>query len=148
MAVERIEIDGVTMPLDGFCDVVNLWVLWQGPDTRGKDRPIPKGTTRPYPRRATDSKRTLECFVYGTKDETGAPHADVRAGLEHNWWYLRENAFDPTNIGDGTRTLTLHLPSGATKSGLVHVEASEPVGAGPAALAVTVDLTILGGALT
>lgn len=145
---EQIDLDGVTLPLDGFCDITNLWVLWQGPDVRGSDRPIPKGTTRPYLRRPTDSKRTLECFIYGEKDETGAPHADARAGLEHNWYFLRANAFDPTNVGDGTRTLTLYLPSGATKSGLVHVESSEPVGAGPNAIAATVDVTILGGVLT
>jgi hypothetical protein len=144
---EYVEIGGIPLATPAW-EVTNLFVLWEGPDTRGADRIVPGvDGVKPYRRRATVSKRTLEMVIYGTHDEDGGAYSDVRAGLAANVEYLRANVFDPTDVGDGTRTAVLHLPSGATKSGLVHVEAALFASAGPTSLRAAVDLTLVTGSL-
>lgn len=148
--MEGFDIDGVFVPTDGFADCSNLWVLWQGPKRRGKNRIIPKKPgEKSKPRRATGTLRSLELVFYGENDATGAPLGlTVREGLEANLDFFRLNVADPTNLGDGTRTLTLYLPSGATKSGPITVEDFDFAGLGPTSVRATLDLTIPEGALS
>lgn len=146
---EKLTIDGVDFPIEWAWDVLNLWVLWRGPATRGNDRRLPGVPgVKPYRRRATVSKRTLELVVFGFRDPTGAPYADVREGLEANLDFLRANVTDPTNIGDGTRTAVLELPSGATRTGPIHIEDFDVAGLGPTSVKATMDISLPEGALT
>jgi hypothetical protein len=149
---KQLTIDGVILPGEGdngFCLVKNLWVLMQGPDVRGADRLIPGAAgVRPYPRRATVTKRVLELSVWGDADHDGAPHEDgPEMGLEANLAFLRLNVADPTNVGDGTRTATLLLPSGDERSGPVHIEGFEFAIDGDYARAA-LTLSIPGGVLS
>lgn len=144
---EYLEIDGVPLPSDAW-DVLSLLPLWHGPQVRGSDRLIPGAAgVKAYRRRATVTVRTLELVIYGHVDEDGNPNVDVRAGLEANVAYLRANVADPTNVGDGTRTAVLHLPSGATRTADVHVVGFDLGEFGPTSVRATLDLSIPSGAL-
>lgn len=145
---EYLEIDGV--PLATFAwKVVDLSPLWEGPDVRGGDRLIPGAAgVRAYPRRATVSQRSLPMLVFGAVDQDGAPYPDPREGLETNFEYLRTNVADPTNLGAGTRVAVLHLPSGATRTADVHVEALRPGPLGPSSMRAVLTLSIPGGVLS
>lgn len=148
---EGFTVNGVTFPTDGFCDVLNLYVLWSGPKTKGSNRDVPHvaGST-PYLRRVAEKTVQVELVVHGFNDHTGAPNADPRVGLETNVAYIRANVTDPTGTGAGTRTLTLTLPSGATKSAAVQFEDFELTGGdyGPYSSGAVVDITIPAGELT
>lgn len=147
-AAEYLEIDGVPLFTYGW-ETVDLSELWAGGDVRGTDRLIPGAAgVRPYPRRTTVSIRSVPMVVYGHTDADGVPYADVRAGLEANLDFLRANVTDPTNVGDGTRTATLHLPSGATRTGDVHVVGFSLSPVGPAAVRAVLSLSIPGGVLS
>lgn len=146
---EKVAIDGIELPRDGYVDVLNLFVLWQGPDVKGRDRPLPLADgSLPFRRRAAASVRTLQLVVYGFKSYAGVAHANVREGIETNIDHLRSNVADIVETGDGTRTVVLTLPSGATKTGAAHVG---PLvigeGVGPAGVRATLDVSIPGGAL-
>lgn len=108
--------------------VNNIDVMWNTADVRGSDRIIPGAAgTRPYQRRFTVTKRSLEMVVFGAQDRTGATNADPRLGLWNNVKALRSLAA-PTGSGDGTLAATLYLPTGASPStltGYVHIEGFE-----------------------
>lgn len=145
---EYLEIDGVPLHTHAW-RIVDLAPLQQGAARRGADRKVPGAPgVRAYPRRANVTVHALEMFVFGHLDEDGAPHADPREGLEENVAYLRANVTDPTNVGDGTRTAVLHLPSGATRQAPVHVEGFELAALGPVAFAAVLTLSIPEGALS
>lgn len=117
-----VDIDGVPLATPAW-EVLDLAPLLAGPDQRGSDVLIPGAAgVLPQPRRATVSKRSLPMVVYGDYDQDGAAVADGAAGLIANLDHLRANVTDPTGVGDGTRTLTLHLTGGATRTCPVHVE--------------------------
>ena len=145
---EYLEIDGVPLATPAW-EIVDLSPLWQPADVRGSDRLIPGAAgVKPYRRRRTVSKRSLPMIVYGFEDLDGVAYADVREGLETNLDYLRANVVDPTNVGDGTRTAVLHLPSGSTRTGSVHVEGFELGTAGPTSIRAVLTLSIPEGVLT
>lgn len=145
---EYLTIDGVPIPCPAW-EAKSLLPLWQGPDVRGSDRRIPGAAgVKPYRRRADVSTRTLELVIYGFEDPDGNPNADVREGLEANVFYFRSTIADPTGAGDGTRTAVLHLPSGATKTGPVHVVSFDLGELGPTSVRATLDLSLPEGALS
>lgn len=145
--LEYVDIDGVPLATAAW-STENLFILWQGPDTRGQDVIIPGAAgTRSKPRRAAVSPRTLFLNIYGDHDCAGTPQADGRIGLQKNLDFLRRLVTDPTGTGDGTRTATLHRPDGTTVSGPVHVEDFQYDGNGPGAVRATLDLTLPLGAL-
>lgn len=146
---EYLDIDGVALAIDGAWEWLDLSPLWEGADKRGSDRLVPGATgVVPYPRRATVSRRAINGYIYGFKDYNGVAFSDVRVGLEANIAFLQENIEEPPNpLGDGTRLATLHLPSGATKTGDVHVEKLRIAAFGPAAAKAVLELSIPSGAL-
>jgi hypothetical protein len=145
---EYCEIDGVPLNTPAWTHT-NLFELWSGPTTRGTDRIIPGAAgALPYRRRATVRTVTLELVVYGDLAWDGTTYADARTGLFTNVGHLRTNVTDPTGIGDGTRTMILHLPDGSTRSGDIHVEGfALGGGLGPFHTLATIDISILAGAL-
>lgn len=144
---EWVTYDGVPSDTPAW-RTLNLWELWQGPDTRGEDRLIP-GTAgvRAYRRRATVTFVDVEMEFFGNLDWDGAEYTDARVGLETNLLHWRTNVTDPTVAAPGTRTAVLHLPSGATKTGAVTVESFKVQGDGPAAANAVMRLSIKAGAL-
>lgn len=145
---EQVAIDGIVLPRAGYGWIENINELWRGPDVRGANDIVP-GTagTNPNPRRATESRRQLYVILVGDQTYAGSANANTRTGLEVNLYHFRANVVDPTGTGDGTRTAVLTLPSGATKTGLVHVEEFTYRSAGPSTLRGVLTLNLVNGAL-
>lgn len=147
-STEYVVLNGVPMHTPAW-EILNLAELWQGPPSRGSDDVIPgAGGVRPNPRRANTRLVSLEICVTGTRDWEGQPYGDARVGLEENLNYLRAYVTDPTNVGTGLITCVLHMPSGATRQGDVHVETFEFQGDGPTAVQGHIDLSIPAGSLS
>lgn len=145
---EYLAIDGIPLAIDGAWEWLDLAPLWEGADKRGGDRLIPGAAgVVSYPRRATVSRRSINGYVYGFKDYNGAAFANVRVGLEANIAFLQEEVEADPGTATGTRTATLHLPSGATKTAEVHVEKLRLAPFGPAAARAVLELSIPSGAL-
>lgn len=144
-AAEWLDIAGVPLHTHAWW-LTGLAPLHQGPPARGRDRRIPGAAgVRVKPRRGDAVTHSLPMFVFGHVDEDGVPYTDPREGLEANVEYLRANALDLTG---GTKTATLHLPSGATRSGEIHVENFELSDLPPNAYSAVLTITIPAGALT
>lgn len=149
LGVEYLDIDGVSLHRAAWW-ITDLAPLWGSPNIRGADRVIPGAAgVRAKRRRATVTAVVLELVVVGEFDDLDAPTAiDPVDQLEANVNYLRANVMDPTNLGDGTRLATHHLPSGATRAGPVHVVDFEPASRALTEMTFALGLSIPGGALT
>lgn len=109
--------------------VENLWTLWTGPDLRGQDVVLPLVPgVRPYRRRATTSKRTLELVLSGVQDPEGGTYLDVTVGLEANLALLESLVVAQPATVAGTVAAVLTMPSGAVRSGPVQVLGPVKVG--------------------
>lgn len=147
---EYLEIDGVPLATPAWeVAAGGLLPLLQGPAIRGTDRLLPGVPgVKARKRRATVTLRSVPMKIFVDVDLDGDPYDDPAEGLTANVDYLRANVADPTNIGDGTRTATLHLKDGSTRSGAVHVESLELGGDDENAVLAVLTLSIPGGALT
>jgi hypothetical protein len=126
----------------------NSYELWAGADTRGRNRLIPGATgVRKKAVRATETSVTLTLAIWGEKDWNNNVNADASAGLYANISHLRTNVTDPTGVGDGTRTATLHLPSGSTISGPIQVRRFRFIALSPTTVEASMEITIPAGAL-
>lgn len=145
---EYLDIAGVPLQTPAWT-LTNLQELWSGPQTRGSDRLIPGAAgIRSYRRRATATTRPLALVIFGEWKWDGTAHTSPRVGLQDNISHLKTNLSDPTVANPGTRTATLHLPSGATKTGAVTVEGFELGEAlGSWNITAVMDITIAQGAL-
>lgn len=145
---EYLDIDGIPLAVEGAWEWLDLSPLWQGADKVGDDRRLPRGRVRSYPRYGSASVRSIEGYIYGFRDVNGNAFANVRTGLEANVSFLQEEIeAQPDPAGDGTRLGTLHMPSGATRSGPVHVIALSLGAFGPSAVRAVWELSIPTGAL-
>lgn len=96
--------------------------LWADFDVRGQDRLVPSASgVVPYPRRLTVTRHDLRLLIAGDVDQAGTPVADAIAGLEANLEYVRTNVVAPVVSSTGTRSATLTMPSGATRTANIHV---------------------------
>ncbi len=122
MALDYLDIDGVSLNKRLCCQVVDLSELLSGSDERGSDRLVP-GTAGviAYPRRETVTVVNLPIAIFGHYDFAGVAHPDTRTGLALNAAYLQANVTGSSGVGDGTRTATLHWQSLGTVSKPVHV---------------------------
>lgn len=144
---EWLEIDGTPLATPAWHVADGgLLPLIQGPDVRGTDRVIPLGPAVPYRRRPTVTKRAIPLVIFGVFDLEGVAHPSEAEGLVANVDYLRANVSDPTELGDGTRTATLHL-LGGTRTGPVHVESLELGGDGETSIRAVLTLSLPNGAL-
>lgn len=127
-------------------ELENLFELWQGPDTRGQDRILPGAAgVRPYRRRATVSRRSLQLAIFGDLNWEGTPYSDWRIGLQTNIDYLRTNVTDPNVTGDGTRQLDVHFADGDVRSASIHVEAFTLQPLNWFCVRSTIDVSLLSG---
>lgn len=102
--------------------IIDLLPLWLGAELRGDDRILPGVSgVIPYRRRNTVTQHSLPMIVIGSRDRLGAAYTDMWVGLESNINYLMNNVVSPTNTGDGTRSATLVMPSGAVRTANIHV---------------------------
>lgn len=120
----NLEIDSV--PLRGPAwNVTDLTDLWQYGDRRGQDRIIPGAAgVRPYRRRRTVTAYSLPMVIIGDVDPNGDPYDgcdDVWVGFETNYAGLVSALVSDPGTVAGTRTAVLTMPSGATRTGDVHV---------------------------
>lgn len=128
----------------GFTD------LWRGPDVGGSNIPIPGAADYPMRRYPRTSTRQIPMFVTGECNVAGTPNADAIKGIEENIDYLRANVFDPPAIADrpnGTRHLTMTMPSGSTRSGDVHFGPLTISEAAPWGWLIVAEVEIPAGAL-
>lgn len=103
-------------------DIADLTPLWIEASQRGQDRLLPGvAGVIPYRRRLTVTEHVLEIVIVGDSTSTGTPVADAWDGLQANVEALRAGVVDPTNTGDGTRSATLLMPNGATRTASIHV---------------------------
>lgn len=148
-SAEYVDIDGVPLQTPAWT-LTNLEALWAGPATRGQDRVIPGAAgVRSYRRRPTVTRQALALVIFGEWDWAGTYNPNPRLGLEANVDHLRANVTDPILDNPGTRIATLHLPSGATRTGAITVEdftLSADLGAFN--VSAVIDISIAQGALT
>lgn len=128
---EYLEIDGVPLSTTAWV-VTNDWVLWEPAPLRGDDVVIPGAAgALAQPRRRDADKRSLELSIVGHLNWNNVRQWDVRIGLWGNIDHLRTNLTAVPATADSTRTATLHLPTGATKTASVHVLELRFAGKGP-----------------
>lgn len=141
-----LEIDGVPLSTPGW-ECLNPMDMRKGPATRGKDRVIPGAAgTRGKLRRPAPTKHQLQFVVVGDQSSDGTVNTDPVVGLDVNLQALRDLT-DATGIGVPAKEAILHLPSGGTLSGDIHIELFDWQYEGPSAASATMDITILAGAL-
>lgn len=113
--------DGIDMHTPAWT-VVDVTSLWMGADVRGEDRLLPGvAGVIPYRRRNTVTQHSLPMIIIGSRNRLGVAYSDMWVGLESNINYLRTNVVNPTNVGDGTRSATLRMPSGALRTANIHI---------------------------
>ena len=102
--------------------VRNEWVLWQAGQQRGGDVTLP-GVNGLLPRRRylTATTHTLELIISGTAVYTGSPSGTPAVNLQTNILWLRDTVCEPTGTTDGTKAISVAMPSGGTLTGTVHV---------------------------
>lgn len=115
-----LTIDGVVMARRAFA-VLDAWRLAEDADERGGDLEIPgRPWPLPGPRNGTTTVKTLRMVVDPRFTVDGSPSLDP-AG---NWWevtqFLSTYVSATTWTGDGTRGVTVSLPSGAMRSARAH----------------------------
>lgn len=101
--------------------VRNEWVLWQAGQQRGGDVTLP-GVNGLLPRRRylTATTHTLELIISGTAVYTGSPSGTPAVNLQTNILWLRDTVCEPTGTTDGTKAISVTMPTG-TLTGTVHV---------------------------
>lgn len=96
--------------------------LWADFDVRGEDRILPSATgVIAYPRRITAKRFDLRLLVVGDVDQAGAPTADSLIGLQANLEVIRSSVLAPVVSSTGTRSATLLMPSGGSRTAAIHV---------------------------
>ena len=142
-----VTLDGESLNRDAWA-ILNVFTLWRPAATIGDDIVIThRDGVLARRRRKTVTKATLEMLVIGDCDPDGMPNVDRNIGLEENWWWLQTNVFEPVVSSTGLQELVLTLPSGATRTGHIHVESAEPGATISGALTVAVEISLPYGRL-
>ncbi len=116
-----VTIDDESMNREAWA-FLNNYVLWQGADQAGEDWTVPgRHGALANPRWRQPATRSMELLIIGDVDPDGDPNDDRIVGLEENVAWLQEWVEHTVASLEGTRTLVLTLPSGATRTGEVHV---------------------------
>lgn len=142
-----VSIGGVSLATPAW-NSLNDHVLWQGPEVRGSDRLLPGSTgVRPYRRRATVTRYTLELVINGTFKEDGTTYANPAVGLQSNIDYLYANVVAPVATTSGTRAISMVMPDATTRTGHAHVEAFQIAPISFKVVRATMDISIPTGRL-
>jgi ABC-type uncharacterized transport system permease subunit len=93
---------------------------------------------------------TIPIVFSGDYNRSNTPLAvpNAYAGLEYNINDFTNTLFLPPNTTAGTRLAKLTMPSGAVRTASVQLNNFQQVNKGPAWIATTVDVIIIGGRFT
>lgn len=150
----RLTLDGVLMHVQGAWNITDVRELWMPAAVRGTDIIVPHAPgVLAVRRRATVTPIGLPFVIGGFADSggTGITSCDaetIMIQLQANVDYLRTNVLDPTNATDGTRSASLELPDGSTRTGAVHVLGLTVSQYAPTEVIATLDLSLPAGVLT
>lgn len=114
-----VTINSVLMHVDGAWNVLNPQVLWLPTAEKGENRKKPRARgRRPNPWRTDESTYSLNMVIDGTFDVgANAYSTSPWVGLQHNIEYLWDNVVIPPDSPTTTRSLTLGMPDGDTRTG-------------------------------
>lgn len=147
-AVGELTISGVSMHTYGW-NVIDVRDLWTVIAVRGQDRLIPGVSgLRPKRRRFTATPHSLPMVISGLHTPDGEPITDPDARIvqfQDNLDFLMNNVVDEVATTAGTRTATLTMPSGGSRTAAIHVLSITPGTWTPAVLRCTLDISIPGG---
>lgn len=142
-----LELDDHPMNRAAFA-TLNNFVLWTPASVSGDDLLIPhRDGALALRRRRTVTKQQMQLLVVGTVDVNGDPVSDPNIGLEDNMAWLDTYIFAPVVSDTGTREAVLTLPSGATRTGDVHVENVQLGSTIAGAFTITFDISMPYGEL-
>lgn len=148
----RLTIGGVLLHVENAWNVKDCRDLWRPAAVRGQDIVVPHAVgTMAVRRRRTVTVLSLPFVIGGFADRFGVRAYGLEAlteQFEANMDYLRANVLDPTNAGDGTRSATLQMPSGANRTGDLHVLGLTPATWWDFGMTGTLDLSIPDGVLS
>jgi hypothetical protein len=143
-------IDGINLstgPAFYTPDLLDLWGT--GFDTRGKDRVVPgRVGVMAYRRRPTVSQHSVGLIISGYDAWDGTPRISTMLNLEANIARLRDNLVLPPGTAQGVRSAVLTMPSGAVRSGPVHVLKLDLGKVSAGWLLATLAVSIPGGLLS
>jgi hypothetical protein len=145
-----LAIDGIDLSNGPAFYTPDLTPLWGTEyDVRGKDRLVPgRVGVLPYRRRINVTTTNLNLIVSGHDAYDGAGRATAIAYLEANVAYLRDHLVVPPGTTTGVRSAVLTMPSGAVRSGPVHVLKMVLGNATAGWLPATLYLSVPGGVFT
>lgn len=143
-----LDVDGIPLMSPAWT-IETLAEMYGTPDVRGDDRLLPGvAGVIPFRRRYTVMRYSLPFIVVGNVDQDGVPFDDPQVGLVTNLRYLAANVWAPTNVGNGTRTVTWHVPDGTTVEVAAHVLGFPSPDLKPYGVAIgTLELSVPGGDL-
>ena len=146
----QLTIGGLFLHRPAFA-VTDCTPLYGPANQRGADKMIPgkNDGVRAKRRRRTGTEYQLPMVLDGRfTPADGATLLAPRANLLDNEEWLQANLVEPTLVGDGTKLASLVMPSGATRSGYVHVVALDVDRRSRTGLALaTLTITVPGGRL-
>lgn len=151
-----LDIDGVPLSTPAW-ECTNLETLLSGADVRGEPRIIPGAIgVRPNLIRPTVTTYSLEIYFHGFADWEDNAYDDPHAGVLENVRQFKATVSNPTLVGTGTRTATLHVPdpdtptvAGTPLTGAVQLRKFSVGGfISTACVPATLDMVVLAGALT
>lgn len=118
----RCEINGVPSNTPGW-DVTNIDELMKPADRRSAEAVVIVESHGRLARRMwrDGTTRILNWVIYGDRDREGTPFGDYTVGVQTNLQYLYTNIVDIPAGATSTRSLTLYLPDGTTRTGDVQV---------------------------
>lgn len=117
----KLTISGISMHGPAW-NVLDCMPLWLPQSTRGTNVVIPGAAgTRAYPIRLHEARHSLEMAITGWADRNGVLTNDPWVGLQANIEYLRANIEAPPAAPTATRTATLLMPDGTSRSANIQV---------------------------
>ncbi len=116
----NLTINSILMHRRGAWNIPDLHTLWLPTATKGaNDQLAGSNGTAPNTWFLDEGVYPLLLGVAGTHNVSGTPYADPLVGLETNLAYLYTNVFVPPTYPTASRTGSLLMPGGSTRTGNV-----------------------------
>ena len=124
------DIDGQDMSGPAW-QPLNLEQLWLPASNRVNNRVIPDVTgSEPFRPRKAERSVDIQLVIAGDVDQTGSSNSDETEGFTDNIDTITANVVDPPSAPTKTRTSTLTMPDGTTRTAEIQVVGFEyqPIG--------------------
>lgn len=142
-ATEYLEIASTPLATPAW-RITDLTPLWKAATLRGSDRLLPLAGIRQLRRREGLTTYSFPMTVWGRRDRTGTPYANLRDGLDANIEALHAAVIVPLTTTSGTRVAIWHKADGGTVSKNVTVLDFTPQAFSPAAIRGVLSLSTTG----